>query len=68
VVPDFLFLDREGNELGIIRSPERAWVVGSIVERPSGLFRVVEVFEPYLPDVDGVEAYVTVEPVRSDDQ
>jgi hypothetical protein len=36
------------------------------LERPSGSFRVVEVFEPLLPDIDGVEAYVTVEPVHDD--
>ncbi len=64
-MPDFLFLDREGNELGIIRSQDQAWIVGAVVERPSGSFRVVEVFEPYLPDIEGVTAYVTVEPVSS---
>jgi hypothetical protein len=61
-MPDFLFLDRSGNELGIIASDNTAWEVGSVVERRSGQWQVVEVIVPIWDDVDGVSAYVIIEP------
>jgi hypothetical protein len=61
-MPDFLFLDRVGQELGVIRGASAEWEPGAIVERPSG---VLEVIVPLLEDVEGVDAYVLVEPARS---
>ena len=62
-VPDFLFVDRDGREVGLIRGTYAEWRVGQVVERPSGRYRVLEIIFPVLPDVDeNVDAYVLVEP------
>ena len=62
-MPDFLFVDRDGREVGLIRGTQDDWRVGQIVARPSGRYRVLEVIFPVLSDADEtVDAYVLVEP------
>ena len=61
-MPQYLFLDREGNQVGVLRSDSTEWEAGSIVERDSGQYRVLEVVVPMMDDIDGMVAYVIVEP------
>ena len=65
-VPQYLFLDRDGSEVGVIRSDRTDWEAGSTVQRETGLYRVIEVVVPVLEDIDGIVAYVIVEPVSPD--
>lgn len=68
-MPDFLFLDRDGHEVGLIRRTYADWRVGQVIERPSDRYRVLEVIFPVLSDADEtVDAYVLVEPEDQLDQ
>ena len=60
-MPSYLFLDRDGNQLGVLRS-ETDWQIGAVVERTSGRYRMLEVVVPIMDDIDGMVAYVIVEP------
>ena len=61
-MPSYLFLDRDGNQLGVLRSETTDWQIGAVVERTSGRYRVLEVVVPIMDDIDGMVAYVIVEP------
>lgn len=65
-MPNYLFLDRDGNEVGLITSSSNHWAVGTIVERPSGRYRVLEAIEMSLADSTGATTYVVVE--RADNE
>jgi hypothetical protein len=64
-MPNYLFLDRDGNHVGVIESESVDWEAGSVVERPSGSYRVLEVVVPMMDDIDGIVAYVIVEPAQA---
>lgn len=66
LVPQYLFLDRDGNEVGVLRSESTEWEVGSVVERASGMYRVTEVVVPMFEDIHGMVAYVIVERLATD--
>ena len=51
-MPSFIFIDRDGNDLGVILD-QPAWQVGDVMKRESGYYRVVEVIGQNLPDIDG---------------
>jgi hypothetical protein len=52
-VPSFIFIDRDGNDVGLVMD-HPGWQVGDVMQRETGHYRVVEIIEPSLPDIDGL--------------
>lgn len=52
-MPSFVFIDRDGNDLGLIME-HPGWQLGDTLRRDTGLYRVVEIIQTNLPDIDGL--------------
>jgi hypothetical protein len=60
-MPSFIFIDRDGNDLGVVMD-HPGWQVGDVMQRATGLYRVVQILEQNLPDIEG-HVPIIVEPV-----